>query len=185
MKIYTKKGDSGETCLFGGKRIPKYHLRLEATGSVDELNAALGVAIAWVELAEIINQCTEIQKDLFAIGAHLATDYTKNSVPHSLPALRDNAVTWLEQHIDIFDTQLEPLQHFILPSGSKAGSLFHIARTACRQAERRVVELTEAENIYIQPIFLQYLNRLSDYLFTVARIVNKHYSTPEIPWVHN
>lgn len=185
MKIYTRTGDAGTTGLYGGKRLPKHHLRIEAYGTVDELNATLGAAHAIIphdlDLAlEIPPMLETIQRDLFDIGAHLATPYQAGEVPTSLPSIRPDAVTWMEDTIDRLDDHLEPLKNFILPGGSQAGSALHVARTVCRRAERRISELSETE--YVDPYILQYLNRLSDHLFTLARVLNQVAGKPEIHW---
>lgn len=185
MKIYTRTGDTGSTGLYGGKRLPKHNLRIEAYGTVDELNATLGAVHAVIpqdlNLAlEIPAMLEIIQRDLFDIGAHLATPYSAGEAPASLPSIRPDAVTWMEDTIDRLDDHLEPLKNFILPGGGQAGSLLHVARTVCRRAERRVSALSEIE--YIDPYIVQYLNRLSDHLFTLARVLNRVEGKPEIRW---
>ncbi len=185
-KIYTRTGDQGTTGLYGGKRLPKHDVRIEAYGTVDELNAMLGAAHALLPIdldlpLEISPMLEIIQKDLFDIGAHLATPYEANQAPASLPIIRPDAVTWLEDTIDRLDDELEPLKNFILPGGSQAGSSIHVARTVCRRAERRISTLAETE--YVNPYILKYMNRLSDHLFTLARVLNHDAGKPEIHWL--
>lgn len=177
MKIYTKTGDTGTTGLFGGERILKHHPRIEAYGTIDELNAHLGriaslispTAIFPLELVPLIQT---IQRDLFTIGSHLATA--------TQPPLRQDGIIWQENIIDQIDAQLPELRAFILPGGSSAGSTCHVARTICRRAERRVIELAQAEEV--DPYIIQYLNRLSDLLFQLARLINQTEGKTELLW---
>ncbi len=175
MKIYTKTGDSGTTSLFGGERVPKYHPRIEACGSIDELNAHLGM-VARRAPNQFLQIIQTIQRDLFIIGSNLATRNTSAT----LPTLRQDTVAWLEQRIDEYNAQLPELHTFILPGGSLAGATCHVARTICRRAERRVVELHNIESI--NPVFIKYLNRLSDFLFQLARVMNQADHQPELLW---
>lgn len=180
MKIYTKAGDKGETGLVGGKRVSKGELRLEAYGDVDELNAVLGSAAAFLEAANDIQKIlTEIQTELFVAGADLATpsDYKGKRM---IPQITAEKVIQLEQWIDFYDAKLSALQNFILPSGTKAGSLLHLARTVCRRAERNAVRLSKEEKI--NETVITYLNRLSDLLFVLARTVNAQGNSPELIW---
>jgi cob(I)alamin adenosyltransferase len=181
MKIYTKTGDAGDTGLFGGGRVPKSHPRVEAYGDVDELNATLGVARATGTDAQIDELLLHIQQDLFAIGALLATPDREKMRQHLEKARIDEArVVELERAIDAADTELEPLRAFILPGGSPKAAALHVSRTVCRRAERRVVDISaDAE---IPPLVVIYLNRLSDLLFTLARLANKRASTAETTW---
>ena len=181
MKIYTKTGDAGDTGLFGGGRVPKSHPRVEAYGDVDELNATLGVARATGTDAQIDALLLRIQQDLFAIGALLATPDREKMRQHLEKARIDEArVAELERAIDAADTELEPLRAFILPGGSPKAAALHVCRTVCRRAERRVVDISaDAE---IPALVVIYLNRLSDLLFTLARVANKRASTEETTW---
>ena len=176
MKIYTKTGDAGETGLFGGGRVPKDDARVRAYGEVDELNAWIGFAIA-IHLPTFESNVLEvIQRDLFSIGAELATpDRAK------LRAALDAAtVGALERVIDSYDPKLTPLKNFILPGGSPKAAALHVARTVCRRAERSVVTLARSQPV--NPLIIQYLNRLSDLLFVLARAVNMQTGHDDIPW---
>lgn len=177
FKIYTKTGDQGETGLFGGKRLPKYHLRIEAYGTVDELNAYLGLVRDSIHNEQARNILKEIQDRLFTIGANLASDPDKSmSTPDLLPA----DVEALETQMDEMDASLAPLKNFILPGGHPAVSYCHVARTVCRRAERQVVAL--AANEPVENIVLIYLNRLSDYLFVLGRKVAQDLGVEEVAW---
>lgn len=181
MKIYTKTGDAGDTGLFGGGRVPKSHPRVEAYGDVDELNATIGVVRATDEDAEIDAFLLHVQVDLFSIGALLATPDRDKMRAHLEKARIDDArIAELERAIDAADTQLEPLRAFILPAGSPKAAALHVARTVCRRAERRVVEI--AGEMEIPTLVVVYLNRLSDVLFTFARLANKRASVEETTW---
>jgi len=181
MKIYTKTGDRGDTGLFGGGRVPKSHPRVDAYGEVDELNAALGLARALEPMPRIDELLVPIQRDLFAIGALLATPNLEKMRQHLEKARVDEArVAQLEQAIDDADVELEPLRAFIIPGGSPKAAALHVARTVCRRAERRVVELTQAEDI--PELAVVYLNRLSDLLFTLARLAAKRAGVGEVTW---
>lgn len=178
FKIYTKTGDLGETGLFGGKRLPKHHLRIESYGTVDELNSWIGLLRDQASEDFEKKQLQEIQNLLFALGSNLASEPGKKMpLPDVLPA----HVMELEQAIDRMDTELPPLKNFILPGGHPLVSQCHIARCVCRRAERLVVALNEQEPL--SPILIQYLNRLSDYLFTLARYFSLQLNADEIPWV--
>ncbi len=181
MKIYTKSGDAGDTGLFGGGRVPKSHPRVEAYGDVDELNAALGVARAAEPMPRIDEVVVSVQRDLFAIGALLATPDRDKMREHIEKARIDDArIAELERAIDAADAELEPLRAFIVPGGSPKAAALHVARTVCRRAERRVVEL--GHNTEIPPLVVIYLNRLSDLLFMLARVANKRSGTGEVTW---
>lgn len=171
-KVYTKTGDAGETSLVGGQRVSKAAARVAAFGDVDEVNSLLGVARTVLADAEVEIVLARLQNELFILGADLAS-------PMEVPLRRvDEAlVTELEALIDKFLAELEPLQEFILPSGCQAGALLHLARTVARRAERSVVALS-TEN-QINPQALIYLNRLSDFLFVIARVVNHRAGIPE------
>jgi cob(I)alamin adenosyltransferase len=180
MKIYTRTGDSGQTGLFNGKRVAKCHPRVAAYGDVDELNAMLGLAESLISDPGIRKTLVEIQKDLFSVGAQLADpDFGEKSrsSKFSIPA---NRIADLEQQIDYWETEIAPLQNFILPGGCQAGASLHVARTVCRRAERQIIHLSQQEKL--PPTTLTYLNRLSDFLFVLARYVNHKAKAPEIPW---
>jgi cob(I)alamin adenosyltransferase len=181
MKIYTKTGDAGDTGLFGGGRVPKSHLRVEAYGDVDELNSCLGVVRATEPMPRVDDVIAPIQIDLFAIGALLATPDREKMRQHLEKAKIDETrITELERAIDAGDEELEPLRAFILPGGTPKAATLHVARTVCRRAERRVVELgAETE---IPALAVIYLNRLSDLLFTLARVANKRAGESEVTW---
>jgi cob(I)alamin adenosyltransferase len=180
QRIYTKTGDTGETGLFGGGRVPKSHPRVEAYGTVDELNAVLGWACASLQTEWISDVLRRVQPDLFAIGAHLATPANDTRRAPKLPPLPHDRIADLESSIDTAESQLPALRAFILPGGSPGGAALHVARTVCRRAERRVVELARAEPL--ADIVLVYLNRLSDLLFVLARLENQHAGAPEQTW---
>lgn len=179
MKIYTKTGDKGQTSLYKGGRVPKDEPRLEAYGTLDELNSVLGLATAHLPadagLKEVRAQLARIQKDLFSLGAQLATRGEEKPAWHIKP----EDITALETAIDQMETELTPLRTFILPGGHPAGAAFHLARTVCRRAERGVVTLARDEAL--DPQIVQYLNRLSDYLFVLARFTNQRLGVPEAP----
>jgi cob(I)alamin adenosyltransferase len=188
MKIYTKTGDRGETGLFGGQRVRKDHARVEAYGDVDELNSLLGVIanrLAAEGQAEMAGGIREIQGDLFAIGAHLATPRPEDGGRENahLPPLPEGRVEEMERWMDAADEELEPLRNFVLPGGGEAAAQLHLARTVCRRAERRCVSL--AHVAHIEEEVMVYLNRLSDLLFTLARLANRRAGVPDVPWVPN
>jgi cob(I)alamin adenosyltransferase len=176
LKIYTKTGDAGETGLLGGSRVSKDDPRVRAYGDVDELNATLGFAIALDPRGFEADVLQEIQRDLFGIGAELATPNAAK-VRETVKAERVSA---LEQLIDTHEATLTPLKNFILPGGTPKAAALHIARTTCRRAERGVVTLARDEQI--NPIIIHYLNRLSDLLFVLARVVNKQAGQADIVW---
>lgn len=180
-RIYTRTGDEGETGLFGGGRVPKSDARVRAYGEVDELNAALGWALTQLppDAAEVRERLVLVQGDLFALGAHLATPPDARSRGH-LPPLPDDRPAEFERWIDEAEEELEPLRSFILPGGSAAGAALHLARTVCRRAERAAVELGAKADL--EPTILVYLNRLSDLLFDLARLVNLRAGVTEAPW---
>jgi len=178
MKIYTTTGDQGETSLFGGRRVPKDALRIEAYGTVDELNSALGVARAWKPLKEIDEILGILQNDLFVLGADLATPEEKqNGV---IERIQQEHITRIEQIIDSIEARLKPLSSFILPGGSHIAAQLHLARTICRRAERCVVKLSREERVESQCIV--FLNRVSDLLFVLARHANHVAGVEETPW---
>jgi cob(I)alamin adenosyltransferase len=181
MKIYTKTGDTGDTGLFGGGRVPKDDDRVEAYGDVDELNAVLGLVRAVEPLPRIDEVLVPIQRDLFSIGALLATPDLDKMKRHLEKANIDQRrIEALEQAIDECDRELEPLKAFIIPGGSRKGATLHVARTVCRRAERRVVHLQH--NVEIPDLAVIYLNRLSDLLFTLARLANVLTGAGEVTW---
>lgn len=182
MKIYTRKGDTGETSLFGGERVGKDHTRVEAYGTVDELNSALGLAASLLpgEIEDWRDRLVSVQSDCFTLGAILATPKSGAAKPDHIPILPQTRVTALEAAIDELDEELEPLQAFILPGGSQCSAALQLARSVCRRAERRVVALADVEGI--DPIVIKYLNRLSDFLFTFARAVNARQGMPDVEW---
>jgi cob(I)alamin adenosyltransferase len=179
LKIYTKTGDKGETSLYRGGRVPKDAPRLEAYGTLDELNSTLGLAIALLGHigeawnATTVTQLRRVQKELFGLGAQLATLGTEVPAWH----VKEDDITALEISIDQMETTLPPLTTFILPGGSAAGATLHIARTVARRAERHVVGVQRDD--HVDPIIVRYLNRLSDYLFVLARYVNNCVGSPE------
>ena len=180
MKIYTKTGDSGETGLWGGLRVSKDSLRVHAYGTVDECNAAIGVARAALgaaqQIAELDAALAHIQDQLFVVGADLATPGAAASIPRVGPG----EIAFLEQTIDALEGELEPLRQFILPGGTLVAAQLHLARTICRRAERCVVSLAQAEPVG-EHVGV-YLNRLSDCLFVLARAANARAGMPDVPW---
>ena len=181
MRIYTRTGDAGDTGLFGGGRVSKNHPRVEAYGDVDELNAAIGLARSIEQMPRIDEVLVPIQRDLFAIGALLATPDREKMRQHLDKARVDqDRITQLEHAIDDGDRELEPLKSFIVPGGSPKAAALHVARTVCRRAERRVVSLAESEDL--PGVVVIYLNRLSDLLFTLARVANRRVGTGEVTW---
>ena len=179
MKIYTKGGDQGETGLFGGQRVPKDHLRIQAYGTLDELNAALGLVGLGKPLTEEFNvRIRRLQGELFQLGAELATPRGKDLKLHLLST---DDVKNLESEIDAMESKLTPLKHFILPGGSRAGAHLHMARTICRRAERELVHLNREEAL--RPVVLEYLNRLSDYLFVASRFANHAEKIDDVLWI--
>lgn len=176
MKIYTKTGDAGETGLFGGPRVRKDHARIEAFGTVDELNSQLGVVRSLPLPEGIDSVLRRVQCELFDMGAQLATPdpaQDRISLTH---------VEAIEREIDAFDSELPPLDCFILPAGTAAAAAIHVARTVCRRAERRVVSLAGEPETLIPSAAIEYLNRLGDLLFVLARHVNAAAATPDDPW---
>ena len=178
FKIYTKTGDKGETGLFGGKRIPKDDLRIEAYGTIDELNAIIGGLADVIADHSITSFLRLIQADLFVIGSHLAKDPEKDL---QLPALPGFRIQQFEQAMDDWDEKLPPLKNFILPGGHPTISSAHLARCVCRRAERRIVSLDRVSSQ--DPTIIQYMNRLSDYLFTLSREVARQLDVEEIKWM--
>jgi cob(I)alamin adenosyltransferase len=177
MKIYTKSGDSGTTALFGGKRVPKSDPRIEAYGTVDELNSALGVARSHDLSADVDETLEHIQHHLFELGAQLATPAESQAQQVWVTA---ETIAETENDIDRFEESLPALTEFILPAGSPAAAALHLARTICRRAERRVVLLSEKEDVSNDAIV--YLNRIGDFLFVLARHANRAAGNNDEPW---
>ncbi|HEY4310382.1 MAG TPA: cob(I)yrinic acid a,c-diamide adenosyltransferase [Pirellulales bacterium] len=177
MKIYTKTGDAGETGLFGGPRVPKDAPRIEAYGTVDELNALLGLVRCETLAPDIDALLARIQNELFDVGAELATP---NPQAKNTATLGPKNIAALEEAIDQHEAHLAPLRQFILPGGTRPAALMHLARTVCRRAERRLVTLATTETI--SPTLVIYLNRLSDLLFVLARSTNQSQGCNDVPW---
>lgn len=181
MKIYTKTGDTGQTGLFGGGRVSKDDPRVEAYGDVDELNACLGMARAVETMPRIDEVLVPIQRDLFSLGALLATPDIAKMHDHLAKAqIDDTRIADLEHAIDECDRELEPLGSFIVPGGTPKSAALHVSRTVCRRAERRVISLQK--DVEIPGIVVVYLNRLSDLLFTLARLANARAGAGEVTW---
>lgn len=178
MKVYTKTGDAGTTSLFGGERVLKSHYRIDAYGTVDELNSYIGLL-----RDQPVNQnrqpiLIEIQNKLFTVGAILATEPGNQKV--KVPQLQHDDIVMLEKAIDAMDAQLPPIRNFVLPGGHQSVSFGHVARTVCRRAERLVIGLDAQEKV--QPLVIQYMNRLSDYLFVLCRQMAADLKIVETPW---
>ena len=184
MKIYTKTGDKGETSLYGGTRVSKAAARVESYGTLDELNAFIGLAKAEISDEKVLSQLQKIQFDLFTVGSEAATPTDKMLLANGKNRLdlmvSEKEITELELWMDDFDAELEPLRFFILPSGGKAAATVHVCRTVCRRAERAMVFLNETEEV--RPELIKYLNRLSDYLFILARYISKISGEKEDYW---
>lgn len=178
MKIYTKTGDKGTTALFGGKRVSKADLRIDTYGTVDELNSYVGLVRDQPVNQIRKNILVEIQDRLFTIGSILATESGNTKV--KIPSLVTEDITLLEKEIDLMDTALPPMKSFVLPGGHQSVSFCHIARTVCRRAERLTIALNEAEPV--DELVIQYLNRLSDYLFMLSRKMSAELNAEEMPW---
>jgi cob(I)alamin adenosyltransferase len=181
QRIYTRTGDEGDTGLFGGGRVSKSHPRVEAYGAVDELNAVLGWTLTAVQEPRIRTWLGLLQADLFALGAHLATHVQEGRPTPKLPPLPDARIAEMETWIDTAEAELPELHSFILPGGSAGGAALHVARTVCRRAERRVIELSAGDDV--APAIIVFLNRLSDLLFVLARLENRHAGNAEQPWL--
>ena len=180
-KIYTKTGDDGRTGLFGGGRVEKDHVRVEAYGDVDELNAVIGAARAVEMMPRVDEILAPVQRDLFAIGALLATPHPqKHREQLEKALLSDTRIAQLEQAIDDGEEELEPLKAFILPGGTPKASALHVARTVCRRAERSIIRLQRTDEV--PQVVIVYLNRLSDLLFVLARVANKRAGAGEVTW---
>ena len=181
MKIYTKTGDAGDTGLFGGGRVPKDHVRVQAYGDVDELNSAIGIARATAPVAFMDDLLESIQRDLFALGGHLATPHPEK-VKKALEKaeLSEARVALFERTMDEADQELPALKAFVLPAGTPKAAALHLARTVCRRAERSVIALSHEHEV--PALFLVYLNRLSDLLFTLARLANHRDGKGDVTW---
>ena len=178
MKIYTKTGDKGSTSLFGGERVKKDHIRLEAYGCIDELNCFVGLLVSDTQDKDVKDFLVQIQNDLFNIGSHLAC--VEPAFKDKLPALPEKRIAKMEEQIDFHDTKLAPLKEFILPGGTSGSSLSQLCRSISRRTERQLVALdTES---FVDPIVLQYVNRLSDYFFSLSRFLNHRAGEIEIKW---
>lgn len=180
MKIYTKTGDAGETGLFGGQRVAKNHTRIEAYGTLDELNAFVGLLRDAATEATVRDTLFEVQNRLFSLGAYLATPPKPDGTLIMELDIRPEDVALLEAAMDAMDAELEPLRNFILPGGHTTVSYAHLARTVCRRAERLCVAMQQTEAL--DPRLVQYLNRLSDYFFVLARYLSKTLGAAEIVW---
>ena len=186
MKIYTKTGDKGTTALFGGARVPKYDLRIESYGTVDELNSYIGIIKDQKIHQDLKNSLLKIQNELFTLGAMLATPPEKETLKSgkerlNIPKIDESSIQFLENEIDMMNEELPQMTHFILPGGHQTVSFCHIARCVCRRAERVTVALNDEE--IINQNILKYLNRLSDYLFVLARKLSKDLQIKEIKWI--
>ncbi|MGB1308323.1 MAG: cob(I)yrinic acid a,c-diamide adenosyltransferase [Oceanihabitans sp.] len=186
MKVYTKTGDKGTTALFGGTRVPKHHIRIESYGTVDELNAHIGLVRDQAIQDLYKNALAHIQDRLFAVGAILATDPEKAILKNgkerlNIPKISAENIEYLEQQIDSMNESLPPMTHFILPGGHQTVSFCHIARCVCRRAERLTTALNEISPIEANT--LMYLNRLSDYLFVLARKLSYDLQADEVKWI--
>lgn len=179
MKIYTKTGDQGLTGLIGGSRVSKNTPRIAAYGDVDELNSIFGIVIVETPHEPIKKSLTEIQSTLFTIGAQLATPVGNPAVQVVTAA----QVGSLERQIDVIDESLQPLRNFVLPGGGRTSAYLHLARTVCRRAERAVVALTQIPDEKVDKWVIIYLNRLSDYLFTLSRLANQLDKIADVPWI--
>jgi cob(I)alamin adenosyltransferase len=180
VKIYTRRGDGGETDLIGGGRVVKDAPRVEAYGAVDELNSSLGAAVATSSQTDLAELVASIQTTLLAVGSFLATPAAGSGIKAATREVEEPEIAELERAIDRLEAELEPLRRFLVPGGTPAAAAFHVARSACRKAERRVVSLDASE-----PLgggVLRYLNRLSDLLFVMARVENRRASVEEVLW---
>lgn len=182
MKIYTKTGDDGTTGLFGGQRVEKYHLRIAAYGTVDELNSVIGIALTHKPTHRLKHPLEHLSSLLFTVGSDLATPLDPPAKYH-IPRIELEHIEWLEHLIDEFEEDLTPLRNFILPGGCPLSAHLHLARTVCRRAERAAVELSHSENI--GEFAVKFLNRLSDFLFVSARMANFLEGVDDVPWVPN
>lgn len=183
MKIYTRRGDAGQTDLFGGERVAKDALRVAAYGDVDETNAMIGHAAAAGADPELADPLQRIQSALFDLGASLATPDPAHREKAGVVGVGEGEIAWLEALIDRLESGLDELKSFVLPGGTPAAATFHVARTVCRRAEREVVRLAAIDGESVEPTSLGYLNRLSDLLFVIARHENARAGVADVPWV--
>ncbi len=180
IKIYTKTGDKGRTSLIGGTKVPKSHIRIDTYGTVDELNSFIGLVSDHFNHEHSSQSLREIQDRLFTIGSSLACD--PDEEPRlKIPDLRETDVEWLEREIDTMSDMLQPMKSFILPGGHITISTAHVARCVCRRAERKCVKMHE-EGSFVDPLVIKYLNRLSDYLFILARFIAHELKVEEVVW---
>jgi cob(I)alamin adenosyltransferase len=180
IKIYTKTGDLGKTSLIGGTKVPKSHIRIESYGTIDELNSFIGLVNDSILHQHTKNILKEIQDRLFTIGSSLACDPEKEPLM-KIPDLKETDIILLEKEIDTMNDELPVMKNFILPGGNSSISITHIARCVCRRAERICVNMQENE-MFVEPLVIKYLNRLSDYLFVLARFTGHLLNVEEIPW---
>jgi cob(I)alamin adenosyltransferase len=180
LKIYSGFGDGGKTRLLGGQVVDKDDLKVESYGTVDELNSVIGLVITYVEMNTIIEDLQKIQYRLFELSAELAISDKKSQRLLESVINNDN-IRELEKKIDHLESQVDPLKNFILPGGSRGAALCHVARTICRRAERKIISLNKTETVNAQ--ILIYFNRLSDYLFVLARYLNKEKNVADLPWI--
>lgn len=180
MKIYTKTGDDGTTSLFGGKRVQKDDERVDAYGEIDELNSLIGLTISFVLSNDVKNDLMRIQNQLFNLGAFLATPEEDRKKLKSLENITEEDILTIEKRIDYYDEKLPELKNFILPGGTISAGLLHYARTVCRRCERKIVKFAVGEEA--DKIYIKYLNRLSDFLFIMARYENFFSGKKEIEW---
>ncbi|MEO7531123.1 MAG: cob(I)yrinic acid a,c-diamide adenosyltransferase [Sediminibacterium sp.] len=186
IKIYTKTGDLGKTSLIGGTKVPKSHIRIETYGTVDELNSYIGLVNDYLSAAALqlplagVSGLKEVQDRLFTIGSSLACDPDKEPLM-KMPDLKESDITLLENEIDAMNEVLPPMKSFILPGGHLAVSTTHVARCICRRAERCCVNMQEQE-LFVDPLVIKYLNRLSDHLFVLSRYIGHLLHAPEVPW---
>jgi cob(I)alamin adenosyltransferase len=180
FKIYTKTGDKGKTSLIGGTKVPKSHIRIESYGTIDELNSFIGLVSDQLQELEIKAFLKAVQDRLFTIGSSLACDPDKEPLM-KIPDLKEEDIQQLEQSIDAMNVILPEMKNFILPTGHPAVSTTHIARCVCRRAERICVNMHEQE-MFVEPLVIKYLNRLSDYLFVLARYIGHLLQVPEVAW---
>ncbi|WP_423127400.1 cob(I)yrinic acid a,c-diamide adenosyltransferase [Gaoshiqia sp. Z1-71] len=180
VRIYTKTGDDGTTGLIGGDRVKKHDIRLEAYGTVDELNSHIGLILTTKVDERAQKVLADIQSTLFVIGAQLATGENAGALKERIPCT-DKDIEQLEQEMDQMFEILPQLNHFILPGGSTGAAYAHVARTVCRRAERRIIELSDQVNV--DQNLIKYINRLSDYLFVLSRKINRDQNMPETPWI--
>lgn len=175
-KLYTRTGDKGETSLVGGQRVSKANSRINLYGNLDELNSFVGLALCYIQETRIKNTFKRIQENIFVLGSNFAS-LKEDRASFNLPKLKEEEIIHLEEEIDFFDSQVDPLKNFILPGGGVAAAHIHVCRTKTRQVEREAVNLEDVE--YVD---LEYLNRLSDYFFVVARFMNKVENISDIEW---